>query len=175
MRKISEYLSRWWIALLVTIALAAAILLPAINRPGLWENTERALADRVAPPEDIQLQQDKLKKQADEQMQAAKRLKPLAQRKLLSCRRAPPEDPVARSLTNRAMTWGRDRIADSDGGRKLPLALLGLLTVIATAGIAMRLARPRAGIVTAVVLLSMPLLVLQSRMLTIFPPLMVRT
>ena len=166
MRKISEYLSRWWIALLVTIGLAAAILLPAIGRPGLWENTERALVDRVAPPDEIQAQQDKLKQQSAAQTEAARRMKPLAQRKVLSCRRAPPEDPVARSLTNRAMTWGRDNIEDSDGGRKLPLALLGLLTVIATAGIAMRVARARAGIVAAIVLLSMPLLVLQSRMLT---------
>ncbi|MDQ3338062.1 MAG: hypothetical protein M4D80_23095 [Myxococcota bacterium] len=162
LRKISFYLGRWPVALAVTVVLAAAILLPSLGRPGLWENSERALADRVAPPEDIQLQQDALRARTE----AATPKKPLAQRKLVSCRRAPPEDPIARSLTNRAMTWGRDRIADSDGGRKLPLALLGLLTVIATAGIAMRVARPRAGIVTAIVLLSMPLLVLQSRMLT---------
>ena len=162
MRKISELSSRWYVALAVTAALGAAILLPSLGRPGLWEPGERSLADRVAPPEDIQLQQDAQRRRAF----AAQPKKPLGMRKLVSCRRAPPEDQLARSLTNRAMTLGRDRIADSDGGRKLPLALLGLLTVLATAGIAMRLGRPRAGIVSAVVLLSMPLLVLQSRMLT---------
>jgi hypothetical protein len=63
------------------------------------------------------------------------------------------------------MVWGRDAIADNDTGRRLPLALLGLLTVLAAAGIAMRLAGPRAGVVTALVLVSMPLLVFQSRQL----------
>jgi hypothetical protein len=48
----------------------------------------------------------------------------------------------------------------------MPFALLGLLGVLATAGIAMRTIGPRAGVITAMVLLSMPLLVLQSRQLT---------
>lgn len=164
MRKISEYLSRWPVALLVTIVLGAAILLPSLGGPGLWEMTERGLADRVAPPLPVQKQQDEARRAADEAQQKALAGKPKPAEPV--CRKAAPEDQVARSLTNRAMRFGRDEIADTDGGRKLPLALLGLLTVIATAGIGMRLARARAGIVTAVVLLSMPLLVLQARMLT---------
>jgi hypothetical protein len=75
-------------------------------------------------------------------------------------------DAAARTLTARAIKWGRDAIDDSDGGRRLPLALLGLLTVLAAAGTAMRLAGARAGVVTAIMLLAMPLLALQSRMLT---------
>src|SRR6185436_17190014 len=80
--------------------------------------------------------------------------------------RMPPKDTLARSLTNRAMKWGRDHVSDSDAGRRLPLALLGLLTVLAAAGIAMRFAGARAGLLSTLILLSMPLLVLQSRMLT---------
>ena len=160
MRKISQYLSQWPVALLVTVALAAALLLPSLGEPGLWEMGERSLSDRIAPPLPIQKQQDVARAAA----KAAAAKQPKIPEP--ACRRAPPEDPIARSLTNRAMRFGRDEIDDSDTGRKLPLALLGLLTVIATAGIAMRTSRPRAGIVTAIVLLSMPLLVLQSRMLT---------
>lgn len=159
-RKISQLLGRWPVALAVTIVLGAAILLPALGRPGLWEPGERALADRVAPPLEIQRQQDAQRAQVA--AATANQPKPPEP----ACRRAPPEDALARSLTNRAMTYGRDEIADTDTGRKLPLALLGLVTVIAAAGIAMRSGRARAGIVTAIVLLSMPLLVLQSRMLT---------
>src|SRR5947207_10111789 len=69
-------------------------------------------------------------------------------------------------LAARAIQWGRDAIGDSDGGRRLPLALLGLFTVLAAAGTAMRLAGARAGVVTAIALVAMPLCALQSRMLT---------
>src|SRR6266853_4400414 len=64
------------------------------------------------------------------------------------------------------MRFGRDELDDSDAGRRLPFALLGILCVLATAGIAFRAGGPRAGAITALVLLSMPLLVLQSRQLT---------
>ncbi len=64
------------------------------------------------------------------------------------------------------MALGRDHIADSDAGRRMPFALLGILLVLATAGIAMRTIGPRAGVISAVILLSMPLCVLQARQLT---------
>ena len=82
------------------------------------------------------------------------------------CVRAAPRDAAARSLTTRAARLGRDTFGDSDTGRRLPFALMGLLTVLATAGIAMRLVGPRAGLISGLVVLSMPLLTLQSRMLT---------
>ena len=80
------------------------------------------------------------------------------------CVRQVPKDAVARSLTTRAIALGRD-IDDSDAGRRLPFALLGFLTVLATAGIAMRTVGPRAGVIAALVILSMPLLIFQSRQL----------
>jgi hypothetical protein len=48
----------------------------------------------------------------------------------------------------------------------MPFALLGILLVLATAGIAMRTLGARAGLISALVLLSMPLCVLQARQLT---------
>ena len=163
MRKIALYGGRWPVAIVAVWTLATAILLPSLGEPGLWEPTERGLADRVAPPDPVQAELDKQKQQIAQQTAALpQQPKPPAP----ACRKAPPDDAMARSLSYRAMKAGRDYIADDDAGRKLPFALLGLLTVLAAAGIAMRLARPRAGIVTAIIVLSMPLLVMQSRMLT---------
>lgn len=148
-RLIATWLGRWPVALGMCAVLAAAILLPGLGAPGLWEPTERQLADRVAPP---------LKPERTAPTRPAAAAE--------ACPRQAPADAVARTLTTRAMTWGRDSLGDSDGGRKLPLALFGLLAVIAAAGTAMRLAGARAGILTAIALLAMPLCTLQSRMLT---------
>jgi hypothetical protein len=152
---VSRHLGRWPIALACVIALTAAVLLPGLGTFGLWEPQERQLADRVAPRIDL-AEKDKARAKVTPPPPAAKD----------SCQRIPPPEPVARSLTNRAMVFGRDRIADSDAGRRLPLALLGLLTVLAAAGVVMRLAGPRAGLASALILVSMPLLVFQSRQLT---------
>jgi hypothetical protein len=135
------------------IVLGAVVLLPGLGTTGLWEPQERQLSDRVAPRSEL------VKKQP-----VAQPSPPPAPKD--GCYRIPPPETVARTLTNRAMTFGRDTFADSDAGRRLPLALLGLITVLAAAGIAMRSSTSRAGVVTALVLLSMPLLVLQSRQLT---------
>jgi len=157
---LAKYLGRWPIALLACFAIGAAVLLPALGAPGLWEPQERNLSDRLAPPIPIAQERAKLEREAE----ARRAQQPPAPEP--TCRRAPPDEPVARSLTKRALIWGRDTVGDTDAGRRLPLALLGLLTVLATAGIAIRTAGARAGIVTAIVLVAMPLLVLQSRMLT---------
>ncbi|HEY0477463.1 MAG TPA: hypothetical protein VGD37_08050 [Kofleriaceae bacterium] len=153
-RSIAAWLGRWPVALAACALLAAALALPRLDGPGLWEPPERQLADRVAPPI----------------TPASAATKPVPQPEPPpakdGCVRTVPADAAARSLTARAIRWGRDTIDDSDGGRRLPLALLGLLTVIATAGTAMRLAGARAGVVTAITLVAMPLWALQSRMLT---------
>jgi hypothetical protein len=163
-RHIATRLVRWPFALAACLLLAAALLLPGLGRPGLWEPHERQLADRIAPPGSAA---------GGSAAGAAATAKPPPPRSTPprgaednDCVRAVPADAEARTLTARAMKWGRDTFADSDGGRRLPLALLGLLTVLAAAGTAMRLAGARAGVVTAIVLLAMPLLALQSRMLT---------
>jgi hypothetical protein len=142
-------LGRWWVALLACGVLAAVVLLPGIGRPGMWEPVERQVADRVAPPLD-----------------APPKPQPTPPVVTSDCSRTIPKDAVARTLSARAIEFGRDRFGDTDGGRRLPLALLGILTVLGAAGIALRAAGPRAGAITGVVLLAMPLCALQSRMLT---------
>jgi hypothetical protein len=142
----------WVLALGVVFVLAAAILLPGLGSSGLWEPQERQLVDRVAPPKELAAKEKD--KPAEE---------PAAEP---ACMRTLPKDAKARTLTASAAVFGRDHVGDSDTGRRLPIALMGLVTVLAAAGIAMRFAGARAGLLAAIILLSMPLLVFQSRMLT---------
>lgn len=151
-RTISTQLSRTPIALAVIAVLAALLLLPGLGSFGIWEPQERQLADRAAPRKEIQDKRD-----AD--------LAKLPPPKDPCLKQAPP-DAVARSLQNRAPAMGRDVFGDSDGARRLPLALLGLLTVVALATTASRMGNARAGLIAGLVLLSFPLLSLQSRQLT---------
>lgn len=142
-------LSRWPLALAACCVLALVVLVPGLGRSGLWEQQERQLADRVSPPAAL----------------AVVEAEPPPPPKD-GCVRIPPKDAAARTLTARALAFGRDSISDDDFGRRLPLAILALFTVLAAAGIAMRAINARAGVITALVLLSMPLLVLQGRMVT---------
>ncbi|MEO6777794.1 MAG: hypothetical protein ABI467_33040 [Kofleriaceae bacterium] len=141
-------LSRWYVVLPIVAVLAAAVLLPGLGSFGLWEPQERQLADKQAPRLD---------------RPAPAIAVPLP---ATTCSRIAPKDALARTLVPRAMVLGRDYLGDSDAGRRLPFAILGILAVLATAGIAMRTIGARAGLLTAVIALSMPLFVLQSRLLT---------
>ena len=151
-RTYGRHLGTWYVALATVLVLAVALILPGLGAPGLWEPQERQLADRAAPPLAIE-------KSAQKPAPAP------ATDDDDACTRTAPPDAKARTLVHRAVVWGRD-VSDSDGGRRLPFAIMGILTVLAAAGIAMRFAGARAGVLTAIVLLSMPLCVLQSRMLT---------
>ncbi len=154
LRQISALLGRWQVALIAVLSIAAVVLLPGLGDSGLWEPHERQVADRVAPP---------LEKEAEDAGRVAPVAAPAPED---TCVRTPPKDAAARSLSNRAPKWGRDHFGDDDQGRRLPFALMGLLTVLATAGIAIRFAGARAGIIAGLIALSMPLLTFQSRMLT---------
>ncbi|HEX4421116.1 MAG TPA: hypothetical protein VH165_24530, partial [Kofleriaceae bacterium] len=153
-RQIATWLGRWPPALLACALLAGALILPQLGGPGLWEPQERQLSDRIAPPI------------VSPAPTAAPAPPPAVPGAKDGCQRATPSNASARTLTARAVVWGRDTFGDSDAGRRWPIALLGLFTVLAAAGTAIRLAGPRAGVVTAIVLLAMPLATLQSRMLT---------
>lgn len=148
LRRIFELFGRWPVALAAATLLAALVLLPGLGDSGLWDQNERPLADRVAPPTD-----------------SVEPAKPPAA-KNDGCERTAPDGAVARSLTTDAVRWGRDTLGDSDRGRRLPLALLGLLTAIALAATAVRIGGARAAVTTAIVLVAMPLMTLQSRSLT---------
>ena len=150
---LGQLIGRWPIALVACFLLAATVLLPCLGEPGLWEPSERQLADRVAPPLDVTPKPPPVTKSG----------KPTDDE---DCVRVPPKDAAARSLRDSAIEMGRDTFGDDDGGRRLPFALLGLVTALAAAGIAMRGGGARAGVIASCVLLAMPVMVLQSRMIT---------
>ena len=156
-RTISTQLGKPPIAFAIVAILAALVLLPGIGSFGIWEPQERQLADRVAPRAEVEA-----KRKAAEVVAP----KPATPAPVDECLHAAPPDAYARSLQSRAPAWGRDHLGDSDGGRRLPLALLGILTVLALAGTAIRLAGARAGLLAGLIALSFPLLALQSRQLT---------
>lgn len=147
--RIASALRRGPIALGSVVLLAGIVLFLGLSGPGLWDPQERSLADTIAPP-----------------LPAAAPPKPEPEPPPGQCRKVAPPEAQSRTLTKAAVVTGRDEIADSDFGRRLPLAILGFLTVLAAAGTALRTGGARAGAITGVVLLAMPLLALQSRMLT---------
>ena len=162
MQFLARALGRWWLALPIVAVLATVILIPGIGSFGLWEPQERQLADKSAP----RLDKDKDNKDnKDKPAAAVPPTAPAVPAVIDACPRAAPKDAVARTLAPRAMVLGRDEIADSDAGRRMPFAILGILLVLATAGIAMRTVGARAGVIAALVVLSMPLCVLQARQL----------
>ncbi len=143
-------LGRWPIALATVTVIALLLVLPNLGGPGMWEPQERQLVDRVAPPRELDVT----------------KAKPVAPPRVDgTCSKVAPPDPSARSLGSRALAYGRD-LDDSDGGRRLPFAAMALLTLLATCGVAMRLAGGRAAVLTAIALLAMPLFALQARMVT---------
>ncbi|MEZ4367925.1 MAG: hypothetical protein R2939_16840 [Kofleriaceae bacterium] len=139
---------RVW-ALAVVAIVAALALLPDLGSPGLWEPHELAVADKAVAQVDA----------ADDAAAPA----PAAPTSR-SCKQ-PPDTDGARTLTGRAVAWGF-QTTGSDRGMRLPLELLGLITVLACAGVGYRLRGPRAALLTGLVCLSFPLLALQARQLT---------
>lgn len=126
------------------LGFALLCLFPAIGTPGLWEPQEMAVADEAAA-------------RADKTYKA-----PVP---ATSCKKGPTADGP-RTLTPRAAAWGLGTFANSDGGARLPFALLGLLGVMAVFGTAWRLGSPRAGFFAGLVLCSFPMWALSSRQLT---------
>ena len=109
MQFLARVLGRWPAALACVIALGAVLLLPGLDSSGLWEPQERQLADKAEPRADAPPKPDPA--------QATPAPTPGA-----GCVRQVPPDAMARSLTTRAIAWGRDvKAAD----KKLVLRLFG--------------------------------------------------
>jgi hypothetical protein len=138
---ILQYLQREAAWPLLVVLLAAVVLLPGLDRAGFWEPHEIRVADR-----------------AHEQLDAGEAGKEAVA----------PTSPTSRQppLLAWSMAQGMRIVGgDKELGARLPLALLGLVTVLATFFLGRRLASPRAGLLSALILLSFPLLVFQSRQL----------
>ncbi|HUJ59499.1 MAG TPA: hypothetical protein VLX92_13430, partial [Kofleriaceae bacterium] len=171
MSLLARLLGRWPTALAAVAALAIVALLPGLGSFGLWDPQERQAADRAAPHRTGTVAE--LDTIVHGAVQAAVVIanqtlagRPPPAPPPPGCQKTAPAGAVARSLSPRLIEWADDTIDDSDAARRLPFALLGILAVLATAGIAMRMIGPRAGVVVGLVALSMPLLALQARQLT---------
>ena len=83
----------------------------------------------------------------------------------------PARPPIKRRVdeprfTERLIAHGVERAGFTELGARWPLALLGLIAVMAAYLLGARLSSPRAGLIGAIALLSTPYLILQSRQLT---------
>jgi hypothetical protein len=158
---IARALARPWAAVALAAVLAALVLLPGLGSPGLWEPQElvaadtavsRAAARRAAATDDLP------------DPPAPPTSSTSGDR--TDCPSHRPPDALARSLNQRALEWTARDGAVSEGAMRRPMAALGIVTVVATAALAARLAGGLAALLTALLLLSFPLLVLQARQLT---------
>lgn len=181
-----------WIALVI----AAVVLLFRLGSYGFWEPREIAVADRAKSWLESQADQDSGAKAADSQQDDQDEATPgrrgqprligaqaqnepgtpetaedeersAASKKRAAKRadkrsREKPEPP----FHERLIAHGIDNFGYTELGARLPLALLGLLAVMAAYFLAARASSARAGLIAAMVALSFPLIVLQSRQLT---------
>lgn len=130
------------------LLVAAAVLLPRLGSYGLWEPHEIEVAGRA----NAIANEDAL------EAEAAIAGEPAARR--------PPRRQSEPDLTEHAVALGLEHLGGGEGAGRLPLALLALVTVLATFFLGARIAGPRAGLFAALILLSFPLLILNGRHLT---------
>ena len=177
---------------LLVLAVAFLALIPGIGRPGFWEPQELSVADRAIARHDGKPTTPLSPAAAAAAAKAAAPATPTPASagpvsggvpsttpaatpapaptpppasSTPACPKSAPTPDGARSLTERAVAFGFGAMS-SDVGMRLPIALLGLLTVMCIAGIAMRFGGPRAGALAGFIALSFPLLILESRQLT---------
>jgi hypothetical protein len=150
------------------IAVAALVLLPRLGTPGFWEPQELAVADAAsarADTADAAAPDDTLARVVAVITQG-QLAEAIARGEAVRCRREAAEPDGPRTLTERLAARGLASVESADADMRLRLAGLGILCVLASAGIAFRLAGARAAALAAAACLSFPLLVLQSRQLT---------
>jgi hypothetical protein len=149
-----------WVLFACTLLLAAAVLLPSLSDPGLWEPDEMKVADEAAERADRTLG-----KTAGEWSQAQKDGHPHVVTPPTDCPKQARDDVGARELTPNLAALGLREVGSDEGAMRLLLALLAFVCALAVHGIAARVGTPRGALIAAVVLLSFPLTVLQARQL----------
>lgn len=150
--------SRWP---LVVLVIGMLFLLPGLGSYGFWEPQEIGVADQARERLDASGAPGETADEAPAEAEgaAADRAKPdqgAADR--ASSDPAPP-------LTVWSVGQGIGHVQSSELGARLPLALLGLGAVLAAFFLGLRLASPRAGLFSALILLACPLVLFQSRQL----------
>jgi hypothetical protein len=116
-----------WVAVILSGLAAAALLLPRLGAPGLWEPQELGRADAALAQVTAAKQPAPLPSDADAKAAAARAVAE-------PCPRQPPRDARARTLTERALEWTMRDGQPSEVALRLPMALLGIVTVLGCAG-----------------------------------------
>lgn len=175
MEAILQYIrrERWWPLLVIIIG--AVILLPGLGSFGFWEPVELRVADsarvRVGLPDrdaedadspDNADKDDGSAEAADDPGAVARAARPAQPKK---AHPAPTGPPLTEWSAGQGLKHLTSVTGSSEMAARLPLALLGLIGMIATFFLGRRLASPRAGLIAALVLASFPLFVFESRQL----------
>ena len=171
----------------IVLVLALLVLVPRLGSYGFWEPREIAVADSARKwIEQRDRHQEAAGAPVEEEAEAAQPVEPAPAAAPSSepgiaaepgmapeqpARKAPRKQtssraPVEPRFTERLVAWGIERTGFSEFGARWPLALLGLIAVMAAYLLGARLATPRAGLIGAIALLTCPFLVLESRQLT---------
>lgn len=142
------------VALGAVVALAALLIVPGLSSDGFWEPHEIQVADQawqeIVPDRHALLQ-----------LESAARAERTSKRPATAGTKI--TQPV---LTEQLITRSVRAFGPSELGARLPLAVLGLIAVAATFLLGWRIGSVRVGIISALVLVSMPLFLFQSRYLT---------
>lgn len=136
------------------LLIGALVLLPGLGSYGLWEPNEVAVASRaneIANAERLEAKAAIAGTSADDLREERERRE---------------RRQVAPELTAEIVAWGLQRFGGSEGGGRLPLALLALLAIVATYFIGFRVGGHRAGLIAGVIAASLPLIILEGRHLT---------
>jgi hypothetical protein len=168
---VKRFLSQLGHPLLVPVwvlVMAALVLLPRLGTPGFWEPQELAVADAASARADAAdaAEPDDTLAPVVAVITQGQLAEAIDRAEAVRCRRQPARDDGPRTLTERLAARGLASVESADADMRLRLAGLGILCVLASAGIAFRLAGARAAAIAAAACLSFPLLVLQSRQLT---------
>ncbi|WP_428264777.1 ArnT family glycosyltransferase [Haliangium sp.] len=182
MKHLLQLLQRESLWPLLVAVVAMVVLLPALGNVGFVEPQEISIADKAhermvalttepderaqegaqQPPADARAAQDQAAARADQHGRGDSDDDGSDQAAQAS---ATPERDYP-LFEERVMARGMQIFGgDKELGARLPLALLGVLCVLATFFLGRRLGSPRAGLMAALILLSFPLLVLESRQL----------
>lgn len=161
MKAILQFLDResWWP--LWAILVGALVLLPGLGAPGFWEPHEIRVADSAMEQYGQTVDHDEADKGDGKASDRDKA------RKTASNKTAVQKEPDGPPLTRWSIARGIERFGEHrDLGARLPLALLGLIALAAAFFLGQRMGSPRAGLLTALILVTFPLFLLQSRQLT---------
>lgn len=122
--------------------LAVLVLLPGIWSFGMWE------------PHEIRI--------ADEARESLEQPDEVEDGKAPARTKNKQDGP---HLTEDAIAWGISTFGQSELGARLPLTMLGIIGVMAIFFLGVRLGSPRAGVFAAIVFMTFPLVIFQSRQL----------